>query len=252
MSRVNSVLVRFKTQGISAVNHYLVYGAPSPFSYWGFTHNLTLKLGIKLKDEKILPIVHFYKNRMTNGCFTQIKSNQRMVGSKVRTIVDNPRADIDCSILFQYEVNEIEIDEEIIKKSIMQLRFIGGTIVTDSIKVKISKDVEDVERFVAKGYIFYEVAIEKEEENIIEDIFKQTAPSKKNGWSMPTLLGYSLLEEPKERKNVRFGYKHAFAEPYVGIVVYGIYEKFSDEPTTLFRDGWRLKTEKQKIKMIQG
>lgn len=253
MSRANSVMVRFKAQGISAVNHYLVYGAPSPFTYWGFTHNLTLKLGIKLKDEKILPVIHSFKNRISNGCFVQIKSNQRMGGnSKVGTIVDNPRADIDCSIVFQYEVNDVEIDEDIIKKQIMKLRFSGGVILVDSIKVKVTKDENKIGNFVDKGYIFDEIDIEEEGENIIEDIFNQTKPMKKNGWSMPTLLGYSLLEEPQMRDNVRFGYKHAFAEPYIGVIEYRMFEKFGDEPTTLFEDGWRIETEDKKIKITKG
>lgn len=253
MSRTNNVMVRFKAEGISAINHYLIYGAPSPFTYWGFVHNLTLKLGVKLKDERILPVIHFYKNRMSNGTFLQIRSNQRMNGNKkIGTIVDNPRADIDCSIVFQYEVNNVEIDEKIIKKQIMKLRFSGGVILADSIEVKLTKDENKIYNFVDKGYIFDEIDIEQTGENIIEAIFNETKPIKGNGWSMPTLLGYSLLEEPQSRKNTRFGYKHSFAEPYIGIVEYRIYEKFGDEPTTLFEDGWQIETSNKKIKITQG
>ena len=94
--------VSFQAQAISALNCYLIYGFPSPFSFWGFAHNLTLKLGLKLKNEAVLPIIHSHKNRMSNNCFHQLKSNTRQMNA---TITDIPRADIECTIIFQYEIN---------------------------------------------------------------------------------------------------------------------------------------------------
>lgn len=255
------VVIRLKAQAISAYNCYLVYGMPSPFTFWGFAHTLTLKLDIKLKDESVLPLIHFYENRMnqTTKCFNQLKSSQRVTSSSTEqaaTISDIPRADIDFSIMFEYEVDSKTVSEDAVKKAVLKLRFGGGTIVQNSVKINIydsSKPEKEIFSRISRAYLLNEKKITLKEGSEIEDYLNEMAIQKgKKGWNIPSLMGYSLIEEPQERANIRFGYKHAFAEPFIGVISVTGLKKYGESRTTFKKDSWKFQINKKIVTIKQG
>ncbi|MEA2019230.1 MAG: type I-F CRISPR-associated protein Csy2 [Campylobacterota bacterium] len=245
-----TVAITFKAKAINAMNSYLVYGFPSPITFWGFAHTIALKLNTKLYNEAVLPISHYFKNRMEGTTFHQQKSSERDGGLKSQTIVDLPRADIETTIIFKIEYKEgDEITAESIKNIMLKMRFAGGVIIQDSVKINIDIDEKNTLNKINKnGFIYKKEDIELTQGSEIDDIYDCLKITKgdKSGWKIATLLGYSQIEEPQSRDNTRFGYKHQFAEPLIGVAKFSNFNKFE---VNLEKDSWHLETSKELIEI---
>lgn len=235
---IYTISVNFRASGINALNCYVVYGHPSPITFWGFAHALTLHLKVKLVDEAVLPVVHYFSNREKNGSFHFQKATSKAASGE--TVVDIPRADIETTIILKVKTDE-PIDKQAIKESVRKMRFGGGVIHQDSIDIGLDNEDEVILNRVKKGSIMTQL---KDEfigddymDTFIEKISIQTG---KKGWFSPTLLGYALVEEPVQRKNSRFNHPHAFAEPLIGIVEHKVFRKFGSNKTAFTKDSWKL------------
>jgi len=245
-----TIAITFKAKGINAINSYIVYGFPSPITFWGFAHTIAYRLNAKLHNESVLPITHYFRNRITKEAFHQQKSAERDGGTKGQTIVDLPRADIETTMVFKLEYTQNqEITQETIKNIMKNMRFAGGVILQNTIKISINIDEKEVYgKIRKKGFIYKKMDIQLSKNNELDDFIKYLTIKKgeKNGWKIATLLGYSPIEKPQIRENTRFGYKHQFAEPLIGIAKFSKFNKFE---TTLAKDGWVLETSEKLIKI---
>jgi len=244
-----TVAISFKAQAINAINAYIVYGHPSPFAFWGFAHTIALKLGSSLENEAVLPIVHFYKNRMERDTFNQLKSMQRDGGTKPNTQVDIPRADIECSIVFQIDCTDKNIDKQSILDAMKKMRFSGGVIHQNSVTVNIDSYEKNVLKNIRKsGFIFKEHKLKLEKGQEISSFIDELSQYKgsEKGWITPSLLGYAPVESPQKRDNIRFDYNHQFAEPLVGAVQFRKFDRFQ---SSIEEDSWYLDVSENLIKI---
>jgi len=253
-----TISIKLKAEGINAINNYVVYGYPSPFTFWGFAHNLALKCNTVLENETILPIVHYYRNRTQgiNNTFDNNKSSQYLnpKTKKIATISDMPKGDIQFTILMKFIKNDNQIiNEDIIKNHLLKMRFGGGIIVQSSINVKINNNSDEIIKRTSNGFVYIKENITLSEDNPFEDFSNNLIIKKDNGWRIPTLLGYSLIEEPQSnRKGVRFGYKHSFAEPLIGIAKFIKFVKYGDDKMSIENNGWKLEVSKNNIEIINN
>ena len=245
--------IEITASNINAFNCHMVYGYPSPFTFWGFAHNIALKLNGKLENERFLFINHFYEARVSgdnfNIAFNRFRSSSREASSRPAQ-TDDPRANINFSIIFEiYNEDELHIDD--IQELLKSLRFAGGIIDTRKTKVYLENDEISIIKKIRKGYICKEVNLNlTNSDNHFLSIFDKLKieKGKSNGWNMPTLLAYGLIEEPRERDNVRFNYLHAFAEPLVGVVQFKGFKKYGENISSLDKDGWSLVQDNKTIK----
>ena len=254
------VRLSLKARGVSAVNSYITYGTPSLFTYWGFIHSLCLKNNISLVNETILPIVHRFENREIGGVFDIQRTSSKQIG-RGATLVDMPRCDIDFSIIFKIEADDLEGIADDLQKSITSMSFNSGFILKDSIEIKLSSlsDEKLLLLSTPKGYIQNEYESEIEYKDDSGEYLKQflycLSPSKeKKGWITPTLIGYAPIEDSTKRNNVRFDYEHQFAEPIIGLVEFKIFKKaYNDNEvgTTLDNNGWSLSVNDEYITFKQ-
>ncbi len=243
------VSVELKAQAINAINSYLVYGFPSPFTFWGFAHNVALQLGTKLNEESVLYITHSFQNRIEKDCFSQIKSTQRVKNNKVGTISDLPRADIYTTIVFALEEDEeIIINKSKVKAIVQKSRFSGGTILQNSIKINIEPtEAKLMQSIREKGFLCKEKHIELKEGRELDDFVEILSIKKgKKGWLAPSLLGYLPIDKPEFKKGSRKSYKHQFAEPIIGVTEFYNFNRFEN---TLSEDGWYLDVSDNLIKI---
>ena len=243
-----TVSVTFKAKAINAINSFVVYGFPSPITFWGFAHTIALKLNAKLHNEAVLPISHYVKNRLEQSTFTQQKSAERDGGTKPQTIVDLPKADIKTTIIFKLEYPS-NITSELIKSVITKMRFAGGVIHQNSVIVNIDIDEKNVlNKIRENGFIYKKYEAKLSKGNEIDEMFEHLKITKgdKSGWKIATLLGYSQIEEPQTRSNVRYNYQHQFAEPLIGIAKFSNFNRFEID---LKKDSWYLETSKELIEI---
>jgi len=233
------IALTIKANAINAINSYIIYGAPSPLTYYGFLENLAFRLNEKISNMEFLPIVHNYEKRGNKKGFNQLRSSEREAAGKAQT--DIPRADIYFTIIFRFE-NDIKEDD--LKLAIRKSRFAGGRIDQKNIKIKIDDSLGSLLASTKKGFCFSEVELKLPIDNPFEYYSKQLKKTKENGFRSPTLLGYSLLSEPIQRDNSRFGHPHTFADPLHGIIQYKKFEKFNHDRKTGW---WKLSTSNKKI-----
>ena len=239
---------------INAFNCHIVYGYPSPFTFWGFAHTIALKLNTTLVNEAVLPINHYYEPRICgdvyNVAFNKYRSANRETIGAAQT--DDPRANIDFTVIFELD-NENEISDDDIRNVVNKLKFAGGIIDRSKIEIYIDDDEKNVIRRVKKGFITKEKKVDlSKSDNHFQSFFDELKIIKdvKDGWKIPSLLGYGLIEEPKKREKVRFNHLHAFAEPLVGIVKFEYFRKFGDNITSLKMDAWYLIQDNNTIKIV--
>jgi len=251
-----TVSIKLKAQGINAINNYVVYGYPSPFTFWGFAHSLALKCDMKLDKETILPIVHYYRNRTQgySNTFTQNRSSQRLKNGKISTITDLPKGDIECTILMKFASSEDFLTEDILRKQLIGMRFGGGTILEKSIKIELNKNESEVIKKISNGFIYTKENIQLSKDKPFYDFSNELLNYKDSGkgWRIPTLLGYALIEKPQQRKGVRFDYKHSFAEPLIGIAKFTKFIKYGDNKMSIENNGWKLEVSENNIEIING
>jgi CRISPR-associated protein Csy2 len=105
-------------------------------------------------------------------------------------------------------------------------RFSGGTIISTG-KCRTSLSFEEALGDVTSGYVVLDRKdlLEKREGKNQAQLFIETLGTLPKSdsdttWLSATNLGYAAISSFENRVGVREGYKHAFAEPLVGIVQY--------------------------------
>lgn len=107
-------------------------------------------------------------------------------------------------------------------------RLAGGTIVDHGNPESFDDDVDidTVAKKAGSGFSIVErqdlMVIKENDRDMLDVVLRETRPENRadNPWLMPTALGYVEITERSNRKNVRGGFIHAYAEPLVGLVQY--------------------------------
>lgn len=224
--------ISFSACGVSMHCSETIYGITNINTFLGFSHALNIKAGRKeYNDDGIMVILHDAmpnikktedRKYLTEDIFYK-RSAQRDVGGKEKkTIFDSPEGSISCTIITNVP-NRIT-DEEL-KLMVLKMKFGGGFICPDSIKVQFSvcgsSDIEEhCKQLLPKieyGQVISSFDLNIEESNPFESF---TESISLNSRLKPAMLGYILLEEPQEnRKGIRTGVeKHAFVQHLLGCI----------------------------------
>lgn len=213
------------------------YGGFSPSTPIGFAHAFCRNAGLEQKGGVML-VVHQYRNRgvtkQSGGFdFQMLRSSARDIAKRTQT--DIPLCDATVSMIFECEdVGETAETISNYEGIVDCMRFGGGVITPAGTPGRPTREVhtfnsmEDALKFIRPGFVMVgrETVIDLEAPiaSLLNQLQGRDAKGQvqegSKGWLTPTLLGYRLLEPPRERLGARFGYQHAFADPLLGIVEY--------------------------------
>jgi hypothetical protein len=134
------------------------------------------------------------------------------------TQLDSPTGFFSGGVIFELNLNE-DMKESTIKsleEKLPFLRFAGGSICIPH--VKSFDSLEQARRTI--GFTLQEEPIPPGDGDSLERLIDAVSPHKgMDGWLMPSLMGYRMIEEPAfNRAGARGGYPHAYADPLIGIV----------------------------------
>jgi len=255
-----------------------INGHSTPNTFIGFKTALIMNLEKKLnKNDALLKhdslakntVQIFHKVEQVNSDMYKTDAsnyNKKKSGLVSKTIMDNKVLNEDISLIFEFYIDpdKKEEIESLINKEIQKMRFGGGFIKNSKAKLiidgNLDKDgnkidiMKEIARSVKKGFVMKECDDkdhdDKDHGNIknIDDLLNSLNIKKlrfkkeneKSTWKTATVLGYALLNKPENTDFSRFGHKHAFAEPLIGLVEFEFFHKYIKEVTyeNFFKVGW--------------
>ena len=212
----------------------------------GFAHNIArflsknqtsklsyIKNKVKLGQERAFVILkHFEYDRGYVSLAGHLNENSH----KALNIPMNPpeiTGTLTQTVVLSLYVKQTP-DQALIAKFLLFNRFAGGDIANTQIQI-FEDDNEIREQLkMEKGWLIQEAThelVNKAKKTDYSTAFSDylatfTLEEKKGekthqrhhkGWYFASLAGYQLLEQPKERHGARYGHKHAFAEPIIGL-----------------------------------
>lgn len=220
--------IRFSGININGMSSYCTYGHPSPMTFHMFAHALSSRMGTRLASG-VLPIIHSFNLNCEDGAedrkyLHQLRSTSR--DSRGISQVDVPRANIKCTVIFAIEGGGEEINKSLVESKLLCMRFGGGTIHPDGIRVDISKTSSELLSRGKPGYVMNIVKEDLTGDNGLKKLASHMLiRAGKRGWRSASLLGYSLLNINEnvdvERLNPDEPERpvaHAFAEPLIGML----------------------------------
>jgi len=216
------VRATFDAHSVSARNCGLVYGLPSPSAWMGFVHAWCLQAHlIDRLVPGVTPIVRqFAINGFHDGFgrvnFALPRCTER--DSDRGTQLDAPTAFFSGGVIFELDINEDDKEGTMVSltQALLFMKFAGGAIVDPELK---TFDTLDLARKTI-GFTLQEEPIPESEASLLDRLLDHVTPQKgKKGWCMPSLMGYRAIEElASNRPGARGGYRHAYADPLIGVV----------------------------------
>lgn len=240
MNNVNIILKNVSVQNVNMLNGLLVAGFPSICSFVGFANALAFYYQHNKAKIAIINNGMNYLGDMEWRLMRRFKINgvdQPTCRSEInkKTIALSGQAHclgtLNCSLYISIYTNDAEklhtkINEDIESGKLSHLlktkfKLCGGNIINiDDILLKenIIDDLKQEKNF----FVLDRKDLLSNSSNILEDCVDLIYKSKQKDSEFIHLnnVGYSLLTDLKEKKNVRNNKKHAFVEPVFGFVEY--------------------------------
>jgi CRISPR-associated protein Csy2 len=155
------------------------------------------------------------------------------------------RCHLSVSLVIKWDEDDDVDLESAFPRFMRGARLAGGAIVEHG-KICLLDSTEEVIKFLKSGHAIHErqdlMVMQEGERDMLDVMLRLTDPQLRfaaankakspsggkpddaeddsHSWLMPTTLGYLAITEFQNRKNVRGGLPHAFAEPLVGMVQY--------------------------------
>lgn len=251
------VIPRIRVQNANAQPAWWMIGPPPMTAYAGFSHALALALGWKkcegfgvvhhdiqflgeFENEKGLFLPHQFRAASFIDKGDYSSKNHYALSAQ-----PTARCHLNVSLVIKRDDDDTIDLESTLPRFMRGARLAGGAIV-DHGKTSLLDTKEEVIKFLKSGHAIHErqdlMVMEEGERDMLDVVLRLTDPqlrfetankakSQRNGkpddgeddshsWLTPSTLGYLAITEFQNRKNVRGGLPHAFAEPLVGMVQY--------------------------------
>ncbi|MFA7243267.1 MAG: type I-F CRISPR-associated protein Csy2 [Sulfuricellaceae bacterium] len=244
------VIPRIRVQNANAQPTWWMIGAPPMTAYAGFSHALALALGWgkclgfgvvhhdiqflgEFEGEKGLFLPHQFRAASFIDKGDYSSKNQYALSSQ-----PTARCHLNVSLVIKYDEDDGVDLESAFPRFMRGARLAGGAIVEYG-KTSLQDSMEAVIKYLKSGHAIFErqdlMVMQEGERDMLDVVLRLTDPHRPksadhekphdaeedaHSWLMPTALGYRAISEFRNRKNVRGGLPHAFAEPLVGMVQY--------------------------------
>ncbi len=251
------VIPRIRVQNANAQPAWWMIGPPPMTAYAGFSHALALALGWgrcegfgvvhhdiqflgEFEGERGAFLPHQFRAASFIDKGDYSSKNQYALSSQ-----PTARCHLNVSLVIRLDEDDA-VDLESAFPSFMRgARLAGGTVV-DYGKTSLQDSKEAVIKYLKTGHAIHErqdlMVMQEGERDMLDVVLRLTDPQLRfeaanqaksaaplktdeeegdsHSWLMPNALGYRAISEFQNRKNVRGGLPHAFAEPLVGMVQY--------------------------------
>ena len=250
------VIPRIRVQNANAQPAWWMIGPPPMTAYAGFSHALTLALGwekcagfgvvhhdIQFLGEfegegTFLPHQFRAASLIDKGDYSS--KNQYALSSQ-----PSARCHLNVSLVIKKDEDDAVDVESAFPRFMRGARLAGGSVVAHG-KASLQDNLEAVIKYLKTGHAIYErqdlMEMHEGERDMLDVVLRLTDPQLRyeawnklqsadhnkpddagedsHSWLMPSPLGYLAISPFQNRKNVRGGLPHAFAEPLVGMVQY--------------------------------
>lgn len=217
---MNIIRASLRVQGGSARNGYCIYGHPAPSAATGFAHALCARAGLR-QTSGVIFVINEYSDRADSGSFGDNtfhmrRSAVRDTDKENKSQLDLPQNDFEATLIFTAEPTVAGPVQQRVEDVVERMRFAGGTLV----KAEVSTTDESLEAALARpGAVLTEPDIAPINDDPFATLVEYSAlKAGRKGWFVPSLVGYRLLEEPRQRQGARGGYPHAYADPLFWIL----------------------------------
>lgn len=251
------VIPRIRVQNANAQPAWWMIAPPPMTAYAGFSHALALALGWskcagfgvvhhdiqflgEFEGEKGLFLPHQFRAASFIDKGDYSSKNQYALSNQ-----PTARCHLSVSLIIKKDEEDAVDLESAFPRFMRGARLAGGAIV-DHGKASLQDGMEAVIKFLNTGYAIHErqdlMVMQDGERDMLDVVLRLTDPQLRfdaankpksagsekpddsegdsHSWLMPTALGYLAITKFQNRKNVRGGLPHAFAEPLVGMVQY--------------------------------
>lgn len=251
------LIPRIRVQNANAQPAWWMIGPPPITAYAGFSHALALALGWEkcagfgvvhhdiqflgeFEGEKGPFLPHQFRAASLIDKDDYSSKNQYALSSQ-----PTARCHLIASIVIKINDDDGVDLESAFPRFMRGARLAGGAIIEYG-KASLHVDMDAVIKFIKVGHVIHErqdlMVLQEGERDMLDVVLRLTDPQLRfeatnlaksarrekpgdreedsHSWLMPTALGYRAITEFQNRKNVRGGLPHAFAEPLVGMVQY--------------------------------
>ncbi|MDP1606304.1 MAG: type I-F CRISPR-associated protein Csy2 [Rhodocyclaceae bacterium] len=251
------VIPRIRLQNANAQPAWWMIAPPPMTAYAGFSHALALALGWskcqgfgvvhhdiqflgEFEGERGLFLPHQFRAASFIDKDDYSSKNQYALSSQ-----PTARCHLNVSLVIKKDEDDAVDFESAFPRFMRGARLAGGTVV-DHGKASLQDSMEAVIKYLKTGHAIHErqdlMVMQEGERDMLDVVLRLTDPQLRfeaankaksasrekpddadedlHSWLMPTALGYLAISEFQNRKNVRGGLPHAFAEPLVGMVQY--------------------------------
>jgi len=239
------VIPRLQVRNANAQPAWWMIGPPAMTAYAGFVHALKLKLGIdsilsfgvvhhdiQFLGETVFGDLHHLHPHQFRAAALIDKGDYSSKNANVLSSQPSARCHLEVSIVVRLPAEET-FDPDIVNAFLRGGRLAGGSIVSHA-DISARGDIENVIRKIGTGFAIHErqdlMKKVDGDRDMLDVILRLTDPAANvarremrdtsMNWLLPNTLGYLAISDFKERKNVRGGLPHAYAEPLVGLVQY--------------------------------
>lgn len=249
------VIPRIHVQNANAQPAWWMIAPPPMTAYAGFSHALALALGWgKCQGFGVVHHdIQFLGEFEGEGLFLPHQFRAASFIDKGDYSSKNPyalsaqpsaRCHLNVSLVIKHDENNGVDLESAFPRFMRGARLAGGTIVEHG-KTSLQDSMEAVIKYLKAGYAIHErqdlMVMQEGERDMLDVVLRLTDPQLRlearnkaksavhekpdeeegsHSWLMPSALGYLAISAFQNRKNVRGGLPHAFAEPLVGMVQY--------------------------------
>lgn len=266
------VLPHLRVQQANIYNAAFLIGGPPVLASWFMAHALGRELGIADKVKSLAFVLHSmtplgerhygrFNPQLRRGAaytFGNMRKSDYLQGSINLSLQPVACAHMEVSLVIG--INETLGSSDVDKTAqwLHRGRLAGG-LVSGMNRLTIKEELSDALQSIRTGYLVMDRRdlMESSAGNRAEKFVAAlgTRPTAENGmgWLSATCLGYAAITPFDPRSGAREGYRHAFAEPLVGLVQYrslrDILENGEDK-YTLWRPEW-IKPESSELEAFR-
>ncbi len=227
------LLPNIKVSGASALSSSVIIGIPSLTAFYGYVHSFERKLrelNAIAKIESFAICIHqFHIDK--RGVTKEFVEKADGTISRPATH-DDWQCDFTFSLILKFTHQPTVPNDSIIR--VLPIRLSRGTA-----KIEIA-DFKNIQSFdnltTAVKYVPTQtgkwLSLYKSPLNSFDDLITNV---KHRRYLTPSCIGYHLLEKPVEKKDTLRSYRHAFAEPIIGLINPIVFENTTDPNEILWR-----------------
>lgn len=234
------VIPRLEIRNANAQPAWWMIGPPPVTAYLGFAHAMSLAISAGIHDG--IAIVHhdvqFLGEQFVNTLLPhQFRSasfidNDDYSSKNKHVLSSQPtaRCHVIVSIVVRFKDDTAFGLKDALPSFLRRGRIAGGSIIDHEKPkhVRAMGELSEVKNAIGSGFSIVSrqdlMVMEEGDRDMLDVLLRLIRPAEKltddAKWLLPTSLGYIEISPRKQRRNVRGGFPHAYAEPLVGLVQY--------------------------------